>query len=245
MTAAEAYGELLRIGRPIVTTGEAATRLKTSVSRASHLLSEAEEAGLTRRLRHGLWALHSEIDAFVVAPFLTAPFPAYVSFWSALAHHDMIEQIPRQISVASLDRARRITTAAGTYAIHHLNPKLFGGYRGSEATGYLATPEKALFDSVYVRAASGTQAFFPELSVPAGFDDTHLGQWTRRIASPRLQTLVSRRLHEVLEQASPDEPPSASSKTQALQEQPAEEVAQAEEDEDDDRDHGRDETHHL
>ena len=81
----------------------------------------------------------------------------------------MIEQIPRQISVASLDRAQRITTTIGTYAIHHLAPELFGGYHGSEQSGYLATPEKALFDSVYVRAAAGSQAFFPELSLPEDF----------------------------------------------------------------------------
>jgi hypothetical protein len=79
----------------------------------------------------------------------------------------MIEQIPRQISVASLDRAQRITTSVGTYSVHHLAPELFGGYRGSEKTGYLATPEKALFDTVYVRAAAGSRAFFPELCSPA------------------------------------------------------------------------------
>ena len=104
-----------------------------------------EEADLVLRLRHGLWALHPEIDPFVVAPYLTAPFPAYVSFWSALSRHDMIEQIPRQISVASLDRARRVTTTIATYEVHHLAPELFSGYSGSGSTGYLATPEKALF----------------------------------------------------------------------------------------------------
>jgi hypothetical protein len=58
MRAADAYGELLRIGRPIVQTREAATRLHTSTSSASHLLRSIEQAGLARRLRQGLWALH-------------------------------------------------------------------------------------------------------------------------------------------------------------------------------------------
>jgi predicted transcriptional regulator of viral defense system len=30
-------------------------------------------------------------------PYLTAPRPAYVSLWSALARHGMIDQIPRSI----------------------------------------------------------------------------------------------------------------------------------------------------
>lgn len=202
MRRADAYGELLRIGRPIVTTREAATRLRASVSSTSHMLRALEEAGLARRLRHGLWALRPEIDPFVVAPYLTAPFPAYVSFWSALASHGMIEQIPRQTSVASLDRARRVATAIGTYSIHHLAPELFDGYRGSEATGYLATPEKALFDTVYVRAARAARAFFPELSLPQGFDATQLATWAGRVATPRLRTLVSRGIDEALRQAS-------------------------------------------
>jgi predicted transcriptional regulator of viral defense system len=160
-----------------------------------------EQAGLARRLRQGLWALNSDIDPFILAPYLTAPFPAYISFWSALARHDMIEQIPRQITVASPDRTRHLSTTIATYSIHHIAPELFDGYRGSEDSGYLATPEKALFDTVYVRASRGARSFFPELSLPESFDETQLGGWTHRLATPRLQTLVSRGVEQALEQA--------------------------------------------
>ena len=200
MRAADAYGELLRIGRPIVQTREAATRLQASTSSTSHLLRSMEQAGLARRLRQGLWALNSDIDPFILAPYLTAPFPAYISFWSALARHDMIEQIPRQITVASPDRTRHLSTTIATYSIHHIAPELFDGYRGSEDSGYLATPEKALFDTVYVRASRGARSFFPELSLPESFDETQLGGWTHRLATPRLQTLVSRGVEEALGQ---------------------------------------------
>jgi predicted transcriptional regulator of viral defense system len=198
---AQAYGDLMQMNRPIVTTGEATTRWRVEPGTAGRRLRGLEEAGLARHLRRGLWALDPNIEPFVVPPFLTAPFPAYVSFWSALSHHGLIEQIPREISVASLDRARRIETSVGVFAIHHLAPELFGGYRGSEDSGYLATPEKALFDTVYVRAAAGSQAFFPELTLPGDFTDRQANEWIDRIASPRLRTLVSRRLNEVLRQA--------------------------------------------
>ena len=198
MRATEAYGDLLRMSRPIVTTREAAARWQVDPRTTGHRLRSLEEAGLVRRLRQGLWALKPDVEPFVVPPYLTAPFPAYVSFWSALSHHGMIEQIPRQISVASLDRARRIETSAGTFAVHHLAPELFGGYHGSEEAGYLATPEKALFDVAYVRAASGSRAFFPELSLPSDLDPAQLEEWTARIDAQRLRTLVSRRLREAL-----------------------------------------------
>jgi hypothetical protein len=147
-----------------------------------------------RGLRRGLWALDLEVAPFAVAPFLTAPFPAYVSFWSALYRHQMIEQIPRQVSVASLDRARAVETAIGAYEIHHIAPELFGGYDGSQASGYLASPEKALFDAVYVGVASGSRAFFPELLLPENFNHGELRDWIERIESLRLRTLVGRRL---------------------------------------------------
>jgi predicted transcriptional regulator of viral defense system len=198
MKPTDALGSLLRLGRPILKTREAAVRLGISVSRASHLLRSLEESGLVRRLRHGLWAIHTDVDPFVVPPYLTAPLPAYISFWSALARHGMIEQIPRQIFVASLDRTNRVTTTIATYSIHHLAPELFGGYSGSEENGYIATPEKAVFDTVYLRSSRGGRLLLPELELPEGFERGRLPDWVSRVARPRLRTLVSRGLAKAL-----------------------------------------------
>lgn len=200
MRPTDAYGDLLRMDRPIVTTGEAATRWRTPQGTAGRRLRALAEAGIVRRIRRGLWALDPDIEPFVVAPFLTAPYPAYISLWSALSRHGVIEQIPRQISVVSLDRARQIATSTGSFTIHHVAPELFGGYIGSEKSGYVATAEKALFDLVYVRAAAGSKAFFPELTLPPDFEDAQVKDWSGRIPSSRLRTLVSRRLRETLAQ---------------------------------------------
>ena len=202
MKPADALGDLLRLGQPIVETREAAARLGVSTSRASQLLRSLEGSGLVRRLRHGSWALRPEVDPFGVPPYLTAPFPAYVSFWSALARHGMIEQIPRQIFVASLDRSRRVGTTVGVYSIHHLASEVFGGYEGSDEVGYLATREKALFDTVYLRAARGGDVLLPELELPDGFRAEILERWAGRVARPRLRTLVSRGLAAVLSRTS-------------------------------------------
>lgn len=201
MRTSTAYGELRRLGRPVIETREAAALLRTSTSNAGHRLRAAQEAGLVVHLRHGLWALDPRVDPIVVAPYLTAPFPAYVSLWSALAQHDMIEQIPRQIFVASLARTTSVSTPVATYSIHHLAPELFTGFDGSPEHGYVATPEKALFDSVYVRAPRGGRAYFPELSLPAGFEARKLDGWLKRIARPSLRTRVSRELELALAQA--------------------------------------------
>ncbi|MEW6059410.1 MAG: hypothetical protein AB1551_04595 [Actinomycetota bacterium] len=198
MKPTDAFGDLLRLQRPIIETREAAVRLGVSISRASQLLRLLEEAGLARRLRRGLWALCPTVDPFAVPPYLTAPFPAYVSFWSALARHSMIEQVPRLVFVASLDRTQQVSTTVGTFSIHHLTAELFDGYEGSEEAGYLATPEKALFDTVYLGAPRGGQTHLPELELPKGFREKKIEEWTNRVARPRLRTLVARGLAKAL-----------------------------------------------
>ncbi len=201
MKPVEAYAELRRLDRPVFTTREAAALWRDGQTSTSRRLGKLEEAGLLRRIQRGLWALDPEIEPRVVGPYLTSPLPSYVSLFSALAEHGMIEQIPRQISVVSPARPRRILTSLGVYVVHQLAPELFGGFVGTERSGYLALPEKALFDLVYVRAAAGSRAYPPELSLPADFDRGELNLWSERIESKRLRTLVARRLRELLRES--------------------------------------------
>lgn len=207
MRITDAYRELLDLDVPVLSTREAAARWRTQERSTTKRLRNLERAGLVRHLRRGLWALEPGVDPFVLPPYLTAPYPAYVSFWSILARAGIIEQIPRTIWVASLDRPRQITTAVGHYEVHRIAPELFTGFHGSDARGYLASPEKALFDLVYIRAAAASRAHFPELSLPADFKRARLKRWTALIESPRLRTLVSRRLREVLALAATEADP--------------------------------------
>lgn len=198
MNAIQALGALRAYGRPVIETRETAALLRTSLSNASRLLRAMSDVGLVRRIRHGLWALDPEVSPFVAAPYLTAPYPAYVSLWSALAHHDMIEQIPARVSVASLDRAQQVTTGLGSYSIHHLAPEVFGGYEGDPDHGYMATPEKALFDTLYIRAPRGRRVHLPELFLPEGFRHDELDAWLTRIQTPRLRTIMVREIERAL-----------------------------------------------
>lgn len=195
------YATLAALG-PTVTTGEAAAALRISTSAASRLLSDFATHGLARRVRHGLWVLGTEpIDPRRLAEEVTRPYPAYISFGSALNFHQLIDQLPRDITVASLDRSKRVRTALVTFVVHHLPPDLFGGWVEEEGIK-LATPEKALFDLCYVSAAHGArQPRIPELELPKDFDRGEMARWVERIASPRLRTLTSRGLQYALHRA--------------------------------------------
>lgn len=201
MKPVDAYAELRRLAQPVFTTREAAALWRSEQTSASRRLGSLEKTGLVRRIQRGLWALDPEIDPGIVGPYLTAPLPSYISLFSALARHGMIEQIPRQISIVSTARPRRIVTSLGVYAVHEVTPALFGGFEGSEGSGFVARPEKALFDLVYVRAAAGSRAHLPELSLPPRFNRTEVKKWAGRIENKRLHTLVTRRLRELLSAA--------------------------------------------
>lgn len=201
MKPTDAYADLLRLNRPVVETREAATRLGLSVPAASQQLRSLERSGIVRRLRRGLWLLQLDIEPFALPAYLTVPFPAYVSLWSALARHAMIEQVPRQVYVASLARTQQIPTSMGDFSIHHLAPELFGGYVQLDGGGHLASPEKALFDTIYLLTPRGGEVRLPELELPEDFDERRLDAWTQRIQRSRLRTMVSRRLTAALRQA--------------------------------------------
>lgn len=195
------FATLSRLG-PTVTTGEAAAALNISVSQASRLMRTLEAQAMARHVRYGLWIIGSDpVDARTLIEDITRPYPAYISFTSALNAHGMIDQIPREIGVASLDSAKRVKTELGTYAIHHLPPALFGGWMERDGVK-LARPEKALFDLVYVSAVhTGRPHRIPELELPAEFGPDELDRWLTRIESPRVRTLVRRGLRYALNRA--------------------------------------------
>lgn len=200
MKALDAYADLRRFGKPIVTTGDVAVRLKTTPSAASRILGRLESSGLVVSLRHGLWSLDSDIDPLRVPEYLTAPFPAYVSLQSALYFHGMISQVPQVVFVASLGRTRRITTSIATYSNHQFVPEFFGGYRTDpDQEAKMATPEKALLDFLYLSAArSRLFARLPELELPRAFKVRECRRWIARIPAAYRRKMVTDRLEAIL-----------------------------------------------
>ena len=200
MRVLDAYADLRRFGKPVVTTNDAAVRLETTLSAASRILSRLESSGLIRRLRRGLWSLNPDLDPLAVPEHLTAPLPAYVSLQTALYSHGMISQIPQVIFVASLARTRRVTTSLATYSIHRLIPEFFGGYRIDDNNEVkMATPEKALLDIFYLSAArSRLFARLPELELLPNFSIRECRRWIRRIPAEYRRSMVTRRLDAFL-----------------------------------------------
>lgn len=115
--------------------------------------------------------------------------------------HGVIDQIPREIALASTSRPKRVKTSQGIFVVHRVPPRLFGGFDLKEGVA-IATPEKALFDFVYVSRASGrTRQRLPELDLPRSFSRREIERWIKRISSPRLRELVSNEVDRALKHA--------------------------------------------
>ena len=200
MNAAAVYAKLLAANVPVLRTSEAAAVLSLSPVAASQALRRLGAVGLVRRLRHGLtWVSHAPIDPWVVLEYLSAPYPAYGSLYSALYLHGVLSQVPQMHFAVTLGRTQRIRTRVGTYSLHQMAPELFGGFETLDSGAKLATVEKALFDLAYL-AATRSRLFTrpPELELPRCFNRAVLSGWTERITAARRQVQVRARLRELL-----------------------------------------------
>lgn len=208
MSPSEAYARLLDLGVATVETADVATALRVTTSAATKLLGRLAAAKLIVRLRSGLWLLaRTAPDPYGLAEAVTAPMPSYVSLQTALYLHGMIEQVPGVIYLVSLARTQKIATSVGVFSVHHIAPELFDGFEIRADGTKLATPEKALFDVVYLSGGrSRLFAHLPELELPAGFRAGRLRAWTRRIAAARKRSMVETRLEAMLQQATTAKP---------------------------------------
>ncbi|MBN2847639.1 MAG: type IV toxin-antitoxin system AbiEi family antitoxin domain-containing protein [Coriobacteriia bacterium] len=135
-------------------------------------LSRWVRAGRLIQLRRGLYAF-----AESESPGLRRPHPyvianrlvrgSYVSLSSVLAEHGIIpEYVPTTTSVTT-GRPGTWATPLGTYTYRHVKSELFWGYEALDLTSgdrvFVATPEKALVDLLYLERDAADPAYLAEL----------------------------------------------------------------------------------
>jgi len=133
-------------------------------------LSRWTTAGRVYQLRRGLYALAPPFQKVKPHPFVLANAmirASYVSCQSALAYYGLIpEYVPTTVSVTTARPARR-ETPLGMFEFCHIKPNLLRGYRLTDLGGgqqaFVATPEKALLDWIYLQPGGDSPAFIREL----------------------------------------------------------------------------------
>lgn len=178
---------IMGLGLPVFSARELSAAAGRSPSTVSQGLAFLAGQGLVVKVAHGVWAVGGALPGpYAVIAHILPRQRAYVSFTSALHLHGIIEQIPQQVTLASVAHSREIRTAAGVFAVHHLAPSFFSGFawsRGAESF-LLAEPEKALVDCLYVSAFRKRQfSHFPELRFPENFSFKKAYGWIAAIKS--------------------------------------------------------------
>lgn len=164
-------------------------------------LSRWRRGGRLVQLRRGLYALAPpyrkvEPHPFVVANCLVRG--SYVSCQSALGHFGLIpESTPAVTSVAAA-RPGRWETPLGRYELRHLQVSLLWGYERIEPApgqrAFVATPEKALLDLIYLEPAADSPDYLAELRLQGleRLDLERLHHCADRAGKPKLRRAASR-----------------------------------------------------
>lgn len=118
---------------------------------ARFLVHRYAKRGLLVKLRNGLYSVADHPPSeLAVANRLYAP--SYLSFEWALSYYHVIPETTYVLTSATSRPTRTVVALGKTFEYHRLKPSAFTGYEPVKVgadTVWLATPEKALVDTVY------------------------------------------------------------------------------------------------
>jgi len=165
----------------------------------SRQLSRWVAGGRLVQLRRGLYAIAPPLQRIKPHPFVIAnqlDTGSYVSCQSALSYQGIIpEFVPVTVSVGP-GRPERRTTPLGVFEFHHLKHQALFGYQKVELGGqsaFVAYPEKALLDWVYLTPRADEEAFLRELrlNLDGTLDRGRIFAFAQKWGSKKLQRAVS------------------------------------------------------
>lgn len=189
----------LKVLAPTFLTNEAAAVLQVSANHTAIILSRLAKQNTVVHLARGRWAYSDTVDPLLLPNILVNPMMAYVSLYSALYYHGMIEQIPPTVFAISNGKTKVFTTPLATVSIHSINPVLFTGYDiyGKDSV-LMATPEKALFDTLYLLPAkSNLFKRLTEVELPEAFRFELFAAWLIKVRNKSRRESIEKSLRQL------------------------------------------------
>ena len=147
------------------------------------------------KIHKGLYTLTAPYNKVSSEPFCIANAlkPAsYVSTHSALSWYGMIPEFVPSVTSVTTGRPQTIETPLGRFDFRHVNKKYFWGYQRIELKSglrvFVAWPEKALLDLIYLTPGGDTMEFLDELRLQnfEQIDRTRLRQFAGKFKSPKI-----------------------------------------------------------
>jgi predicted transcriptional regulator of viral defense system len=163
-------------------------------------LSRWRQAGKIYQLRRGLYCLAPPFQKITPHPFLVANrmLPAsYVSLQSALAYFGLIPEYVLVTTSVTTSRPASWETPLGIFNFRHIQVDFFDGYHLVDLSvrqqAFIASPEKALLDLIYLEPGGETLDYLVELRLSNldQLDWQLLRHLASRIEKPKLLRAVS------------------------------------------------------
>lgn len=178
-------------------------------------LSDWVRAGKVIQLRRGLYTIAppyqtQQPHSYVIANHLVRG--SYVSLQTALSHYDLIPEHVAVVTSVTTGRPGAWQNPYGHFSYQHIQPALFFGFRYWQVTqtqwAYLASPEKALLDLIYLTPDGDSEGYLRALRLQNldQLDSERLDQYAARAAKPKLRRALAHILRLVAEEAALYEP---------------------------------------
>jgi len=152
------------------------------------------------RLHKGLYTLAEPYRKVAPEPFCIANSlkqASYVSLHSALSWYAMIPEFVPAVTSVTTGRPQTIETPLGRFEFRHVSKKYFWGYQQIELkfgqTAFIAHPEKALLDLIYLTSGGEKIEFIEELRLQ-NFEQINkavLHEFVERFQSPKLNRALA------------------------------------------------------
>jgi predicted transcriptional regulator of viral defense system len=162
-------------------------------------LSRWVKAGSLLKIRRGLYAFPAECGQTRPHPFALAnqmKKGSYVSLQSALAYYHLIPEYVAQVTSITTGRPETVSNPLGDYIFKHVKRELFFGFQTIELVKgqavFIARPEKALLDLVYLTAKTDLPNYLQELRLQNSdiLKEDNLWEFANKSDCPKLQRSV-------------------------------------------------------
>ena len=172
------------------------------VDSSSRALTGLAARGLLVRVTRGLWAQpdHPSFTPFGAVGFLLGHEHGHVSFVSALHRHGVIAQIPGAVHIATTGHGRVLESPIGRFEFFQLRPQMMNGgvdVSDTEPPYPIATPEKALLDTIYIGLRRRRFVRLPELDTDDVDPEALKILLDGQVTAPPLRRAVEARLTEL------------------------------------------------
>ncbi|MEA1910972.1 MAG: hypothetical protein U9N32_04735 [Spirochaetota bacterium] len=172
-------------------------------------LSRWTKAGKLHQLKRGLYVLAEPYRKVSPHPFLIAnriKNASYVSLQSALAWYDLIPEYVPVVTSVTTTRTNTFHSSEGSFLYRRIKKSLFTGYIYTELVDgqfvFLAQPEKALLDLIYLTPHSESREYLRELRLQNvdRINTDLLLELSIESGSPRLKLAVNRLIQLIHEE---------------------------------------------